>query len=59
MGILQDGWMRVAELDVNNCPRGLRRKIANSVNTCVVIEDNAGCTKIIYPAYNLTYTQLD
>ena len=53
------GWMRVAELDVNNCPSGLRHEITNdSVNTCVVIEDNAGCTEIIYPMYNIRYTQI-
>ena len=52
------GWMRVAELDVNNCPPGLRRELTNSVNTCIVIEDNAGCTEIIYPVYNMKYTQI-
>ena len=52
------GWMRVAELDVNKCPPGLRREIINSVNVCVVIEDNAGCTEIIYPVYNIQYTQI-
>ena len=52
------GWMRVDELDVNNCPPGLRHEITNSVNTCVVIEDNAGCTEITYPVYNLQYTQI-
>ena len=52
------GWMRVAELDVNNCPPGLRHEITNSVNTCVVIEDNAGCTEIIYPVYNISYSQI-
>ena len=53
------GWLRVAEFDVNNCPCGLKREIINnSVNTCVVIEDNAGCTEIIYPVYNTQYTQI-
>ena len=52
------GWMRVAKLDVNNCPPGLRHEITNSVNTCVVIEDNAGCTEIIYPVFNTQYTQV-
>ena len=53
------GWMRVAELDVNNCPCGLRHEITNnSVHTCVVIEDNEGCTEINYPVYNLSYTQI-
>ena len=52
------GWIRVAELDVNNCPSGLRRQITSSVYTCVVTEGTAGCTEINYPVYNLTYTQI-
>ena len=52
------GWMRVAELDVNNCPPGLRHEITSSVHTCVVIEDNAGCTEITYPVYNIEYIQV-
>ena len=52
------GWIRVAELDVNNCPSGLRHQITSSVYTCVVTEGTAGCTEINYPVYNLTYTQI-
>ena len=53
------GWTRVAEVDVNNCPCGLRHVITNnSVHTCVVKEDNASCTEINYPVYNLSYTQI-
>ena len=52
------GWMRVAELNVNNCPPGLRPETANPVDTCVVIEDNAGCTEIVYPVYNIKYTNI-
>ena len=52
------GWMRVAELDVNNCPPGLRHEITSSVNTCVVIEDNPACTEITYPVFNTQYTQI-
>ena len=52
------GWMRVAEFDVNNCPPGLRPETANSVDTCVVIEDNEGCTEIVYPVYNIKYTNI-
>ena len=53
------GWMRVAELDVNNCPPGLRREITNnSVHTCVVIKNNEGCTEINYPVYSLSHTQI-
>ena len=28
------------------------------MNTCVVIEDSAGCTEITYPVYNTQYTQI-
>jgi len=52
------GWMRVAELDANNCSPGLTHAITNSANTCVVTEDNAGCTEIIYPVYNIRYTHI-
>ena len=52
------GWMRVAKLDVYKCPPGLRHELTNSVNTCVVMECNAGCTEIIYPVYNTQYTQI-
>ena len=51
-------WIRVAELDVNNCPSGLRHERTNSVSTCVVIEDNAGCTEIIYPIHSKSYTSI-
>ena len=50
------GWMRVAELDVNNCPPGLRYEITNSDNTCVVKKYSAGCTEINYPVNNTQYT---
>ena len=33
------GWMKIAELDVNNCLPGPRRQITNTVNTCVVIDE--------------------
>ena len=52
------GWMRVAELDVNNCPPGLRPETTNPLDTCVVTEDNAGCTEIVYPVYNVEYTNI-
>ena len=52
------GWMRVAELDVNNCPPGLRHQTTNTVKTCVVKQDNAGCTEINYPVNNIRYTKI-
>ena len=52
------GWMRVAELDVNNCPPGMRTETVNTSTTCKVSEDKAGCTEIYYPVYNISYTQV-
>ena len=52
------GWMRVAELDVNNCPPRIKPETTNSVDTCVVTPDNAGCTEILYPAYIIKYTNI-
>ena len=52
------GWMRVAELDVNNCPPGMRTETVNTSTTCKVSEDGAGCTEIYFPVYNISYTQV-
>ena len=52
------GWMRVAELDVNNCPPGMRTETVNTSTTCKVSEDGAGCTEIHYPVYNISYTEV-
>ena len=50
------GWMRVAELDVNNCPPGMTTyTIMNSTNTCVVVQDTLGCTTIRYPVHGIQY----
>ena len=50
------GWMRIAELDVNNCPSGMRTGTVNNDTTCEVSEDEAGCTEILYPTFNIQYT---
>ena len=50
--------IRVAELDVNNCPQGLRSDYVNSKNACVVVNDEAGCTEIHYPTNNTNYTHI-
>ena len=52
------GWMRVAELDVTNCPQGFRNQFVGADKTCVVFEDSAGCTEIRYPVYNIQHTKI-
>ena len=49
--------IRVAELDLNNCPQGLRTYYVNSRYTYAVVNDEAGCTEIHYPTNNINYTQ--
>jgi len=48
--------MRNAKLDVNNCPLGMKNKNTDSVDTCVVTDFEAGCTKIHYSVYSFQYT---
>ena len=50
--------IRLAELDVNNCPQGLRSDYVYYRKTCVVVNDEAGCTEIHYPTNNTNYTHI-
>ncbi len=52
------GWMRVAKLDVNNCPPGLMAYTSGSIKTCVVTKDNAGCTEIVYSTAKISYAEI-
>ena len=52
------GWMRVAELDVNNCPPGTRTETVHTSTNCKVSEDRAGFTVMYYPVYNISYMQV-
>ena len=54
------GWMRIAKLDVNNCPQGFRTKTTsvNSVNACIRSESNAVCTEIHYSTHNVQYSNI-
>ena len=52
------GWMRIAKLDVNNCPQGFNKTIRNFVNTCIRSESSAGCTEIHYSTHNVRYSNI-
>ena len=52
------GWMRIAILDVNNCPQGFNTTIHDSVNTCIRVESSAGCTEIRYSSHNIRYSNI-
>jgi len=51
------GWMKVAELDVNNCPENSFTKHVNSSNTCVV-NGTEYCTIIGYQLKGIQYTKV-
>ena len=58
LGGSTSGWMRIAKLDVNNCPQGFRTTIHNSVNTCISSESSTGCTEIRYSTHNVRYSNM-
>ena len=57
-GGITGGWMRVAALDLNQCPPGLKAKRFGSVTTCVVTKSKGGCTSIYYPVFNMQYSKV-
>ena len=52
------GWMRIAKLDVNNCPQGFSTTIHKYVNTCIRSESSAGCSEIRYSTHNVRYSNI-
>ncbi len=52
------GWMRVAKLDVNNCPPGLMAHTFGSIKTCIVSDNNAGCTEVVYSTAKISYAKI-
>ena len=58
LGGSTSGWMRIAKLDVDNCPQGFNTTIYDSVNTCIRSDSSAGCTEINYSTRNVRYTNI-
>ena len=58
LGGSTSGWMRIAKLDVSNCPQGFKRKTINSVIACIRFESRAGCAEIHYSSYNFKYSNI-
>ena len=52
------GWMRIAKLDVNNCPQGFNTAIHDAINTYIRSESSAGCSEIRYSAHNVRYRNI-
>ena len=58
-GNITGGWMRVAMLDVQNCPLELKQEIFNdNITTCVVRENDRGCTSIFYSSLDIPYARV-
>ena len=58
-GNITGGWMRVAMLDVQNCPLELKQKTFNdNITTCVVRENKQGCTSIFYSSLGIPYSKV-
>ena len=54
------GWMRIAKLDVNNCPPGFNTTFHDKakVNTCIRSEFSDGCREIRYSTHNIRYSNI-
>ena len=58
LGGRTSGWMRIAKLDVDNCPQGFNTTNHISVNTCIRSDSSAGCTEINYSTHNVRYSNI-
>ena len=47
--------MRVAELDLDNCPTGLKSRSFNGKKACIRSENAPGCTPVLYNLFNIPY----
>ena len=58
LGGSTSGWMRIAKLDVDNCPQKFNTTVHYSVNTCIRSDSSAGCIKIHYSTHNVRYSNI-
>ena len=57
-GNITGGWMRVAELDLDHCPTGLKSRYFEGIRTCVVNEDAPGCTSVFFSSFSIFYSKV-
>ena len=57
-GNITGGWMRVAQLDVDNCPTGLKSQSFNGIKTCIRSEEMPGCTSVPYNSFDIQYSKV-
>ena len=52
------GWMKVAELDTNQCPSALRLGTDCPIPTCVINTDGPNCSSVIFPSHGFNYSRV-
>ncbi len=57
-GSITEGWMRVADLDLYNCPPGLRSQVVLGTKTCIKSEFRRGCTPLPYSTFGISYSKV-
>ncbi len=57
-GNITGGWMRVADLDLYNCPPGLRSQTVQGNITCIKNEYGKGCTPVLYNTFGISYSKV-
>ncbi len=57
-GNITGGWMRVADLDLYNCPPGLRSQTVQGNKTCIKSEFRGGCTPLPYSTFGISYSKV-
>ena len=58
-GNITGGWTRIAMLDIQNCPLELKQKtFSGNITTCVVRENDLGCTSTFYSSQDIPYSKV-
>ena len=58
-GGIAGGWMRVADLNPENCPDGLKTEFNGSrARACSAKSDEPGCAFVFYRAHNILYSRV-
>ncbi len=57
-GNISGGWMRIVQLDPNNCPTGLKTQAFGSTNACVKKSSSRGCTSVDFITFDFKYSRI-
>ena len=51
-------WMKVAALDLDHCPAGLKPKSFDGIRTCIANSEGPGCTSVAYSTFGVQYSKV-